>query len=266
MPRGRRKTEAEREAKRLAKEEEKQRKAQAREEAKQRKADERAAVKEAEKCRKNKERDEAKQRKAAEKEAAKQQKIQEKIAADAANEPKTKWKKSKAKQLLYTDLKEGLVPLEAKDENGKSTMKLSDIYGMHPEYADYHYDKFSSRLSSLRKTVKDRIERQRLDQEAFENHRANHKEVSHCSHHGCIQWQGSTAQELCLIDIEDGLHLKGKMDMWALRPECYENFPLAVFRDKLNQELRTAKYLYTLEERGKDPRKKEAEQQARESL
>lgn len=174
MPRGRRKTEAEREAERLAKEEEKQRKAQAREEAKQRKADERAAVKEAEKCRKNKERDEAKQRKAAEKEAAKQQKTQEKIAADAANEPKTKWKKSKAKQLLYTDLKEGLVPLEAKDENGKSTMKLSDIYGMHPEYADYHYDKFSSRLSSLRKTVKDRIERQRLDQEAFENYRANH--------------------------------------------------------------------------------------------
>jgi len=281
-PRGKRKTEADKEAERIAREEEKRRKAQEREEAKQRKA----ADKEAEKRRKAEEREEAKRVKAAEKaaqrEAEKRRKAEErkeaqrikaaakaaekqaeKDAAAAANEPKIKWKKSKAKQLLYTDLKEGLVPLEAKDEHGKSTMKLNDIYNMRPEYAEYHYDKFSSRLSSLRKTVKDRIERQRLDQEAFDNYRTNHKEVSYYSHHGYIQWQGSKAQEQCLNDIKDGIHLKGKMKLWASKPEYYQNFPLKVFRDKLNQELRTAKYLYTLEERGKDPRKKHLKDQGR---
>ena len=153
--------------------------------------------------------------------------------------------------------------MAAKDENGKATMKLKDIYDMRPEYAKYHYDKFSSRLSSLRKTVKDCIERQKLDQEAFDNYKRNHKEVAYYSHHGYIQWQGSKAQELLLQDIEDGRHLEGKMNLWALRPQYYENFPLKVFRDKLNQELRTAKYLYTLRERGKDPRKKHLKDQER---
>jgi hypothetical protein len=35
----------------------------------------------------------------------------------------------------------------------------------------------------------------------------------------------------------------------------YENFPLDVFRDKVKQEIRTSKYLYTIEERGMDPQK-----------
>jgi hypothetical protein len=40
------------------------------------------------------------------------------------------------------------------------------------------------------------------------------------------------------------IHLKAKkkntmtkMDLWDLRPEFYEHFPLKVFRDKINQEI-----------------------------
>jgi hypothetical protein len=40
-------------------------------------------------------------------------KVKEKIAV-----PKTKWRKSKAKSLIYKDIMEGRVPLEAKHENG----------------------------------------------------------------------------------------------------------------------------------------------------
>lgn len=40
---------------------------------------------------------------------------------------------SKAKSLLYKDLLTGVVPLEAKGEDGKSTMDLKEIYSMHPE-------------------------------------------------------------------------------------------------------------------------------------
>jgi hypothetical protein len=56
---------------------------------------------------------------------------------EAFKEPTIKWKKSRAQALLYQDIKEGWVPLHAKDDNGKSTMKLKDIYDMHPEYAEY---------------------------------------------------------------------------------------------------------------------------------
>ena len=69
----------------------------------------------------------------------------------AFEEPKIKWKKSNARALLLEDLCNGLVPLEAKDNSGKSTMKLKDIYAMRPEYAAYDYKKFLSRLSAFHK-------------------------------------------------------------------------------------------------------------------
>jgi hypothetical protein len=82
-------------------------------------------------------------------------------------EPKIIWKKSRAKQLLYDAIKEqGRVPLEAKDSNNKSTIALKDIYNLHPtEFSKYHYSKFSSRISSLRKTIKECNGRAVLDQE-----------------------------------------------------------------------------------------------------
>ena len=66
-----------------------------------------------------------------------------------------KWQDSKARKILYNDIVKNIIPLEAKDAHNKSTMKLRDIYNMHPEeYHQYDYTKFSSRLSSLRAIVK----------------------------------------------------------------------------------------------------------------
>lgn len=170
-------------------------------------------------------------------------------------EPKIKWKKSKAKRILNDDIINGVVPLEATDVNGRSTMKLEDIFYMHPEYAEYHYSKFSSRLSSLRTTIKGNIRRATLDQEAFDNYTDNHA-ASTVTARGGVEWQGSAAQELLLQDLAFGVHVTmSKAALHASRPEYYENFTLKDFRDRLNQELRTAKYLYTLKVRGKDTRK-----------
>jgi hypothetical protein len=58
-------------------------------------------------------------------------------------EPTIPWKKSKAKKLLYKDVLTGVVPLEAKGEDGKSTMELKAIYEMRPEYSVFLYRKFS---------------------------------------------------------------------------------------------------------------------------
>ena len=55
-----------------------------------------------------------------------------------------KWETSEARQLLYDDIKNGLVDNDATPE---------EVYVMHPEYALYQYDKFPSRLKSLLKIV-----------------------------------------------------------------------------------------------------------------
>jgi hypothetical protein len=76
-----------------------------------------------------------------------------KAAKEKFIEPDVKWKNSKAKRLLYKDIVEGEVPPDATDADGRSTMQLSVIYLMHPEFAEYDYEKFSSRLSSLRAAI-----------------------------------------------------------------------------------------------------------------
>jgi hypothetical protein len=171
--------------------------------------------------------------------------------ATNSEEPKIPWKKSEAKRLLYKDIMDGEVPLEAKDAVGISTMPLHEIYIERAEYSLYSYEKFSSRLSSLRKTIKEANMRAKDDEEAFKNYKENHP-PSEFSHNGCSQWQGSEAQELLLDDMEAGLVQQlGKKELWGSRPEYYETFPLPVFRDKIYQEIRTAKYIYTCQVKGK---------------
>ena len=166
-------------------------------------------------------------------------------------EPKIKWEFSGAKKLLYADIMAGRVPLKATDANNKSTMQLKDIYKMHPEFSEYHYSKFSSRVSSIRFTIRARNKRADEDQQHFAECIKNHP-ASSFSHKGFIQWQGSEAQEQAQKDIEANLHENmKKQDLWELRPEYYENFPLKDFRDKIRQEVRTAKYLHDIKVNGK---------------
>jgi hypothetical protein len=165
-------------------------------------------------------------------------------------EPKIKWRKSKAKQLLYEAIIDGAVPLEAKDENGNVRMPVEDIYLLHQEFALYSFEKFPNRLQALREKIKDLDSRAEEDYLAFENYKQNHK-PSLFSHKGYIQWQGSSAQELLLEDLDGYLEDPSKKpkDLWMSREEYRNEFPLDAFRDKIKQEIRTAKYLRTLKAR-----------------
>ena len=122
-------------------------------------------------------------------------------------EAKTKWKHSLAKRLLYNDVYNGVVPQDAKDEDGKSTMHLEDIFQMHDEYKKYDRTKFSARLGAIRKEIKGLISRRDEDYEALKEYIAN-VPVSYCNWKGFIQWQGSESQELVLQDIESGIFQK----------------------------------------------------------
>ena len=162
-------------------------------------------------------------------------------------EPRVKWKKSRAKQILLTDILEGRVSLEDDDP----TMDAENVFFMHPEYAEYDPDKFAARLHSLRETMKSSNTRSMEDRNAFEVYKALHT-VSLTSNHGYIEYQGSESQRLLQKDIANGLHISmGKRDLYAFRPEYFDQFPLNVFRDKIYQEIRTGKYHHTCKVLGK---------------
>ena len=163
---------------------------------------------------------------------------------------KVSWRKSKTKEMLRKDIMNGTIPLHSRGSDGKTAMGLSEIHQMRPEYAAINYNTFCSRLRSLRETIKKDKSRAADDLVRFRNYCANH-EASKSSHKGYIQFQGSTAQKLLEKDIAEGLHAMKKSELWAMRPEYYENFDLQTFRDKLNQMIRTEKYKHTLRVRGK---------------
>jgi hypothetical protein len=168
--------------------------------------------------------------------------------AESFKEPRIKWKKSKGKRLLYEDLMDGVVPL-IDDPN----MDAEQIFFMHDEYGEYDPDKFASRLKTLRDAIRVANTRADDDLEALETYKELHKDkVSLFSHYGYSEFQGSEAQRLLQRDIADGLHQSmGKKELYTSRPEYFNEYPLNVFRDRIYQELRTAKYLHTCKVKGK---------------
>lgn len=145
-------------------------------------------------------------------------------------EPKPRWSKSKAHKLLvlHLDTIQGRMPRVAKDESGKLTGKLKEIHASRDKFKAHHHPKFSSRLGSLRKQVKEKETRKQLDQDAHNNYCANHP-VSLFSAKGYIQWQGLDAQALALEHIEQKKHCSTKWSLWhGEHPEHCKNFPKSI--------------------------------------
>ena len=110
--------------------------------------------------------------------------------------------------------------------------------------------------------MKGKTSRADEDQEAFDRFVRNN-EVSFFSKKGYIQWQGSESQRLLLEDIEAGKleeFAGNKKDWYLSRPEFYNEFPLKVFREKINQEVGTAKFLHTMKEKRKQKMRKSLEE------
>ncbi|KAG7350069.1 hypothetical protein IV203_012666 [Nitzschia inconspicua] len=143
-------------------------------------------------------------------------------------EPKMKWRKSKAKRILYNALLEGIIPV---DDKNFQQMSLEDVYSIDPELALYDYSKLKNRLNRLRNKILELDRRADDDLIAFNNYKKNHK-PSLFSHKGFIQWQGSSAQEHLWDDLEDYVKDPSMkpMELWKSRPEYMNEFPLDAFQ------------------------------------
>lgn len=167
--------------------------------------------------------------------------------SEEPEEPKIKWANSKAKDLLASAIMRG----DYDSGDGEDETPLQEIYNSIPELGLYRFSKFESRYKSLVATIAKNKSRATADKNAFDDFMSR-AVVSLFSHRGYIQWQGSEAQAFMLEDIDNNLHLNpNKKEFWLSRAEYCENFPLDVFRDKIAQEIRTAKYIHTLKVKGK---------------
>ena len=141
-------------------------------------------------------------------------------------------------------------------------MKPFDVWNKYCDHAAFEgavYDgAFTRRLLNLRKQFQEGKSRAENDLEAFLLAKQNHPPPPF-NHRGEPQWNGSEAQQMLEIDMQNGKHFELKpSDLWESRAE-YQEFHLSTFRDHLHQADRTRKYLETLKLRSKQKEDKAKE-------
>lgn len=138
------------------------------------------------------------------------------------------WADSLAKELLWTDLCSGEVPLHPE------YMPAEEVYLLRPEFEFWPFDQFKDRLADLRVAFIAKDSRSSRAAAALKRARELHPKPT-LNHRGETQWEGSDAQRLLKEDIENGAHLEMKpIDLWQSRPEYILDCPiLKVFRDHI---------------------------------
>ena len=134
---------------------------------------------------------------------------------------KIKWGSSKEKFLLREDIIGGVVTKE---------MKAKEVYKMRECYSKFKYENFRSNLRSLRKAVKDGLDRAETDEAAFlhDMHLFGEKADG--------AWHRSDAYKVLKDEIKKG-KVEGKKPKVIYNGKSeFKAFPLAKFRNQIYHE------------------------------
>lgn len=166
------------------------------------------------------------------------------------------WQYHPAREFLLEKLRLGDFPADYK------RMRPFDVWNKYCDddvFEGMEYDsKFTARLLRLRTQFNKGKDRADEDLLAFNLAKANHPPPPG-NHRDEPQWNGSEAQRLLRLDMDDKKHFDLKpSDLWESRDE-YQLFYLETFRDHIHQEDQTRKYLHTLKLRQKEEAEKHRE-------
>ena len=156
------------------------------------------------------------------------------IEREAAKKPKDpKWRKSKAKEMLYQDICDGTVT---------DDMDGATVFMMRPEFQLYKENNFKTNLKNLREAIKKDYKRMQGDLEDFTKDlqqlaiiRANDTSIDYEG-----MWHRSPpAQPQLEQDVKDGLHTRMKPSVLYRRGDraVYRDFAPDLFRNHLHQEV-----------------------------
>ena len=170
------------------------------------------------------------------------------------------WKNSAPKERLRKAIADGEFPMDAKGYIDTNQITYDQLFAWDPGFAKLGDTPaearrlFTTRVRTLAEQVGRNQGRRVKDLAAFEIYKKNHPPSTHAKGGSYPQWDFSRAQELLNEAIDAGKHLEmSKQKLWRSQPE-FKEFPLQVFRDHVYQEIKTRKYLHTLEVFGKRKR------------
>jgi hypothetical protein len=159
-----------------------------------------------------------------------------------ANEVETQiWRNSTAQSILRGYLQSGEIPLDG-------SMKPKEVWDVfcvpHPEFVGFVYkNKFANRLRYMRKQLVDKDGLADDDNAALVHDRLLFPAPTH-NHRGEPRWPGSEAERFLKLDIDACKHeMMAPLQLHGTRAEYYENYPLAVFRKHIHQEVRLRKFI-----------------------
>ena len=148
------------------------------------------------------------------------------------------WRHSPAKALLKEGMLSGRYP---------ETMAIQLIYADKPEFRQYPYDNFKTNCGNLREALNHEIDRAIKDDTNYSKDKPLYSNGPDAGAGGYIpplpgqemKWAGSDAEKKLKEDVDNKLHETMKpSDLRSTRPE-YMEWPLAVFRDHITQEVRS---------------------------
>jgi hypothetical protein len=194
----------------------------------------------------------------------------------AVAELEIEWRYSPAKMYLKKCFVDGLIDIDysGKDSSGKSKGGPKNVWDTHckdhPTFAGMEYKPhFSSRLRGVRDDYVKKRGRAADDKEAYDNFRRICPVKTH-NHRGEPRWEGSRAQELLRLDMDEGVHDVFLPARFQQKRIEYQDYRLQTFRDHINQETRLRKYNNWLlkkeiedEEKLKEKGRKKAKETAR---
>lgn len=160
-----------------------------------------------------------------------------------------------ARILLFKELADGRIPLDPK------SMGPAEVYYTYSGTLEFQMkgmsygDTFRRRLRELRKQIRRDKSRASTDKKALKKALKLHP-VSHLNACGKPHWNGSVAQALLEYDMSKGKHIGIEPHKFRNQREQYKALSVDDFRWKVQQQIRTKKYLYTLKYRAEDKLRK----------
>ena len=147
-------------------------------------------------------------------------------AVDESAPKPPKWRYSKAKKLLLKDIHHGTITSET---NPKV------VHHSRPEFEAYKFNNFRATLKRYLKQTKEQTDLAEHEADALAHDEALGLRIHNKPY---PRWQGTQAEAFLKADISQNLQVNQKpKELWVTRPE-YKAYPLNVFRDHIQQELR----------------------------
>jgi len=168
------------------------------------------------------------------------------------------WSGSEGRNLLRRDVKEGRIPNDMTFETAFATRKEFCI-GETPEEA---LRLFEGRLKAAREHVFSKESRAEEEYRLFLEDRRLHPAPPFDSK-GLPRWQGSEAQLFLLEDVKDSKHLSmSKEEFYHSRPAYHTNYPQQYITKKVEQAVKTEKFLHQMREKRAKKKAKRAKKNA----